>query len=145
MKFWVFRFFVLSRPPQVPILLISIQISCTLFIWFVFNDLLQSIYFRRFCSKQLIIFVKTYLLSCRFHCIDIFYIKFRFCEAVIVVNFVTRILLIKNGLLSNQVARKLDDQYSCKGSIQVLDQCVNQYLHWYSNQGERVSVPNIFN
>ena len=107
MKFWVFRFFVLSRPPQVPILLISIQISCTLFIWFVFNDLLQSIYFRRFCSKQLIIFVKTYLLSCRFHCIDIFYIKFRFCEAVIVVNFVTRILLIKNGLLSNQVARKL--------------------------------------
>ena len=60
----------------------------------VFDGLLQSIYFRMFCSKYSITF-DTYLLSCRFHCVDIFYIKFRSCETFTVTNSGAIILLIE--------------------------------------------------
>ena len=56
-----------------------------LFICLVFDDLLQSIYYRMFCSKHSITF-DMYLLSRWFHCVDIFYIKFRSCETFIVAN-----------------------------------------------------------
>ena len=52
----------------------SIRIFCNLFICLVFDGLLQSICFWMFCSKHSITF-DTYLLSCQFHCVDIFYIK----------------------------------------------------------------------
>ena len=45
---------------------ISIRIFCNLFICLVFDGLLQSIYFRMFCSKYSITF-DTYLLGYRFH------------------------------------------------------------------------------
>ena len=37
-----------------------------------------------------------HLLICRFHCVDIFYIKFRFCETFAVIDFVTKIFSIEN-------------------------------------------------
>ena len=40
----------------------------------------ESICFRMFCLKHSITFENTYILSCWFHCVDIFYIKFRSCE-----------------------------------------------------------------
>ena len=51
----------------------------------VFGGLLQSIYFGMFCSKHSITF-DTYLLGCRFHFADIFYINFRSCETFTVTN-----------------------------------------------------------
>ena len=60
----------------------------------VFDGLLQSIYFRMFCSKHSITF-DTYLLSCRFHCVDIFYINFRFCETFTVTHSGAIFLLIQ--------------------------------------------------
>ena len=48
---------------------ISIQIFCNLFICLVFEGLLQSVCFRMFYSKHSITF-DTYLLSCRFHCVN---------------------------------------------------------------------------
>ena len=77
---------------------ISIGIFCNLFICFVFGGLLQSIGFRMFCSKHSITF-DTYLLSCRFHCVDIFYINFRSCETFTITNSRAILLLIKT--LSN--------------------------------------------
>ena len=68
----------LTFPGYVLYFHISIQIFCNLFICLVFDGLLQSIYFRMFCSKHWLTF-DTYLLSCRFHCLDIFYINFRSC------------------------------------------------------------------
>ena len=50
--------------------------------------------FRMFCSKDALTLQNTYLLSCWFHFVDIFYIKFRFCEYFTVTNSVTRISLI---------------------------------------------------
>ena len=73
---------------------ISIRIFYILFICFVFDGLLQSICFRMFCSKHLITF-DTYLLSCRFHCVDIFYINFRSCETFTITNSGAIILLIE--------------------------------------------------
>ena len=61
---------------------------------FVFDGLLQSIYFRMFCSKHSITF-GTYLLSCRFHCVDIFYINLRSCETFRVTNSGAILLLIE--------------------------------------------------
>ena len=63
----------------------SIRIFCNLFIRLVFDGLLQSIYFRMFSSKHSITF-DTYLRSCRFHCVGIFYINFRSCETFTVTN-----------------------------------------------------------
>ena len=60
--------------------------------------LLQSICFRMFCSKHAITF-DTYLLNCRFHCVDIFYINFRSCETFTVTNSGAILLLIET--LSN--------------------------------------------
>ena len=77
---------------------ISIQIFCNVFICLVFDSLLQSICFRIFCSKHLVTF-DTYLLSCRFHCVDMFYINFRFCATFTVTNSGTILLLIET--LSN--------------------------------------------
>ena len=73
---------------------ISIQIFCNLFICLVFDGLLQSICFRMFCSKHSITF-DTYLLSCRFHCVDIFYINFRSCETFTITNSGAILLLIE--------------------------------------------------
>ena len=55
-------------------------------------DLLSNVLFQTF---QTINFENTYLLSCWFYCVDIFYIEFGFCETFTVINSVTRILLIK--------------------------------------------------
>ena len=71
------------------------SIFCTLVICFVFDGLLYLVYFRTFCSQKSIPFEKTYLLSCWFHCVDIFYIKCRFCETLSVINSINRILLIE--------------------------------------------------
>ena len=73
---------------------ISIQIFCNLLICLVFDGLLQSIYFRTFSSKHSITF-DTYLLSCQFHCVDIFYINFRSCETFTVTNSGAILLLIE--------------------------------------------------
>ena len=73
---------------------ISIGIFCNLFICLVFGGLLQSIGFRMFCSKHSITF-DTYLLSCRFHCVDIFYVNFRSCETFTITNSRAILLLIK--------------------------------------------------
>ena len=73
---------------------ISIRIFCNLFICLVFGSLLQSTCFRMFCSKHSITF-DTYLLSCWFHCVDIFYIKFRSCETFTVTNSGAMLLLIE--------------------------------------------------
>ena len=77
---------------------ISIRIFCNLFICLVFDGLLQSICFRMFCSKHSITF-DTYLLSCRFHRVDIFYINFRSCETLTITNSEAIHLLIET--LSN--------------------------------------------
>ena len=77
---------------------ISIRIFCNLFICLVFDGLLQSIYFRMFCIKHSIIF-DTYLLSCRFHCFDIFYINFRSSQTFTITNSGAILLLIET--LSN--------------------------------------------
>ena len=63
----------------------SIRIFCNLFIRLVFDGLLQSIYFRMFCSEHSITF-DTYLRSCIFHCVGIFYINFRSYETFTVTN-----------------------------------------------------------
>ena len=73
---------------------IWIWIFYNLFISLVFDGLLQSIFFRMFCSKHSITFV-TYLLSCRFHCVDIFYINFRFCKTFTITNSGAILLLIE--------------------------------------------------
>ena len=73
---------------------ISIRIFCNLLICLVFDGLLQSIYFRMFCSKHSITF-DTYVLSWRFHCVDIFNINFRSCETFTVTYSVAILLLIE--------------------------------------------------
>ena len=60
----------------------------------VLDGHLQSIYFRMFCSKHSITF-DTYLLSCPFHCVDIFYINFRSCETFTISNSGAILLLIE--------------------------------------------------
>ena len=77
---------------------ISIRIFCNMFICLVFGSLLQLICFWMFCSKHSVTF-DTYLLSCWFHCVDIFYIKFRSCETFTVTNSEAMLLLIET--LSN--------------------------------------------
>ena len=73
---------------------ITIRIFCNLFIFLVFDGLLQSICFRIFCSKHSITF-DTYLLSCQFHCLVICYINFRSCETFTVTNSGAILLLIE--------------------------------------------------
>ena len=85
-----------------------IRTFCTQFICLVFDGLLESICFRMFCFKN------TYLLSCCCHCVEIFYIKFRFCETFTVTNFVTRILLIETLF-----------------NFRTIKCCVTLYLHMY--------------
>ena len=74
---------------------ISILIFCTLFISLVFDSLLQSIYFQMFCSNNSITSENMYPLSCWFHCVDIFWIKYGFGETGTATNSMTRILLIE--------------------------------------------------
>ena len=90
---------------------ISIWIFCNLFICLVFDGLLQSIYFRMCCSKHSITF-DTNLLSCRFHCIDIFYINFRSCETFTVANF-GAILWLKHLITLKILSVKLSYTYKC--------------------------------
>ena len=82
----------------------------------VFDGLLQSISFRMFCSKHSITF-DTYLLSCRFHCVDIFYINFRSCETFAITNSGAILLLIER--LSNLRSVNVDLSYTCKCMFQV--------------------------
>ena len=72
----------------------NLNIFCDLFICLEFDGLLESICFRMFCSKHSITF-DTYLLSCRFHCVDIFYIKVRSCETLTITNSGAILLLIE--------------------------------------------------
>ena len=74
---------------------ISIRIFCMYSVnfCFVFHGLLQSNCFQMFCSKHSITFENTYLLSCWFHCVDIFYINLRFSETFTIINSVNRIAL----------------------------------------------------
>ena len=74
---------------------ILIRVFCTTRICFVLDGLLQLICFQMLCSKHSISFEDTHLLSCLFHCVDIFYVKYSFCETFIVINFVTKISLIE--------------------------------------------------
>ena len=60
--------------------------------------MLLSICFRMFCPKRSIAF-DTYQLSCRFHCVDIFYVKFRSCESFTVAN--SGAIHLLNETLSN--------------------------------------------
>ena len=66
-----------------------------LFIWYLIFFCNWFIYFGLFCSKHSIDFENMYLLSCWFHCVDVFYMKLRFCESYKVVNSVNGILLIE--------------------------------------------------
>ena len=77
---------------------ISIRIFCNLFICLVIDGLLQSICFGMLCSKHSLTF-DTYLFSCRFHCIDIFYINFRSWETFTIANSGAILFLIET--LSN--------------------------------------------
>ena len=70
---------------------VSIRIFSTLFICFVLDGFLQSICFRMLCCKHSITFKNTYLLRCWFHCVEIFYIKFKFFETFAIRNSVIRI------------------------------------------------------
>ena len=79
----------------------------------VFDGLLQSIYFRIFCSKHSITF-DTYLLSCRFYCVHIFYINFRSRETLTVTNSGAILLLIET--LSNFRTIKVSVS-QCKVSV----------------------------
>ena len=94
---------------------ISIWIFCTQFICLAFDGLLQSIFFRMFCSKHSITLGKTYLISYRFHCVDIFYIKFRVCETFIVTNLkqITLKLFLTLYLHKYHVPRTFN-QSNCK-------------------------------
>ena len=65
-------------------------------IWWSFY---QFKYFRMFCCKHLITFENIYQPSCWFHCVDVFYIKFRLFETYKAANYVTEKLLIET--LSN--------------------------------------------
>ena len=85
---------VLTSPGYVLYFHISIRIFCNLLICLVFYSLFQSICFRMFCSKHSITF-EAYLLSCRFHWVDIFYISFRSCEIFTIKNSWTILLLIE--------------------------------------------------
>ena len=79
-------------PPKIS----TFKAFCTLFICFVLDSLFCSFFVLFvFCSKHLMTFKNTCLLSCWFHCVDRFYIKFRFCETFTVINSITRILLIE--------------------------------------------------
>ena len=81
---------------------ISIRMFCNLFICLVFDGLLQSIYFWIFCSKHSIAF-DTYLLSYRFHCVDIFDINFRSCETFTLKYSGTILLLIETPSNFNNI------------------------------------------
>ena len=56
---------------------------------------LQSIGFQMFFSKHSITFENTYLLTCWFHSVVMFYIESKFCKTFTITNSVTRILLIE--------------------------------------------------
>ena len=76
---------------------ISIQIFCSLLCSFVLYSMVfcNRLVFECFVPNIWLLFENMYLLSCWFHCVEIFYIKFRFCEAFTIINSVTRILLIE--------------------------------------------------
>ena len=54
----------------------------------ILDGLLQSIYFSMFGSKHSINFESIYLLSCWFHCVVIFCIKFRICGIFTVIRHI---------------------------------------------------------
>ena len=81
---------VLTLPGYVLYFLIALYF----YICLVFDGLLQSIYFGMFCSKHSITFDR-YLLSCWFHCVDIFYINFKSYETFTVTDSGAILLLIE--------------------------------------------------
>ena len=115
---------------------ISIQIFCNLFSYFVFDGLLQSIYFQMFCSKHSIIF-DTYLLSGRFHYVDLFYINFRSCETFTVTNSGAILLSIETP---SNFKNSVDLSYTYKYMfwlVYIQMFCISQLaflrftFHWY--------------
>ena len=82
----------LTLPGYICVCIFQLEKFWALFISFELNGLLQSIWFWMFYSKHLITFKNRYLLSCWFHRVDIFRIKFRLSEIFAVVNLVSRIL-----------------------------------------------------
>ena len=98
---------------------IAILIFRTLFICLVFRGLLQSLYFQKLCTKHSITFENMWILSCWFHCVDVFYIKFRFGETHRVTNSVTRILIIET--LPN--IRTIKSWFTIYIHIYVLSKC----------------------
>ena len=91
---------------------ISVRIFCNLFICLVFDGLLQSLYFRMFCSKHSITF-DTYLLNCQFHYVDIFYINFISCETFTVTNSGAILLLIETPSNFKILSVDLSYTYKC--------------------------------
>ena len=76
----------------ISVFLYSIHWFC---IWwfFVINLCWNVLYLTFDFSKPLIVFENKYPLSFRFHCVDIFYTKFRYCETLTAINPVARTLL----------------------------------------------------
>ena len=107
---------------------ISIWIFYTLSICLVFDGLSQSIYFRIFFSKLWITFENMYLLSCWFHCDDIFYIKLRFCETCTIANSVTRILLIETLFNFRTLSPDLPITFTCMSYVSASLSCVSHSI-----------------
>ena len=87
-----------SNVAGIILLIASSLLKLTMFMCFVlhvFFFFCNQFVFEYFFSKHLITFQNTYLLSCWFHFVDIFYIKFGFCKDFALINSVTRILLIE--------------------------------------------------
>ena len=59
------------------------------------------VFCNRFVYECFVINIRLLLNTrCWFHCVDIFYIKFRFCETVTIIHSVTRILLIETQYIN---------------------------------------------
>ena len=84
----------------------SVHLSCTR--WCFAIELLSNVLFQTFDY-----FWKHMLLSCWFHCVDIFYIKLRFCETCTVINSVTRTLLIETLPKFRTLSVCLPYTYTC--------------------------------
>ena len=89
-------------------LYILIRIFCTLFILYSMV-LCNWLVFECFVQKIQLFFKNTYLLSYWFHCVDIFYMKFKSFNVFTVINSLTKTLLIEilhkfRTVSTNQIA-----------------------------------------
>ena len=59
------------------------------------------VFCNRFVYECFVINIRLLLNTrCWFHCVDIFYIKFRFCETVTIIHSVTRVFLIETQYIN---------------------------------------------